>query len=579
MEQLKNQIIKYLEEEKIKVISFENSNSRDILFEQPAELIISINPDDLPKWNYFSLRMNDNEDKYKPISTSYYDGIYKFTFNYIDNNIEREMLHQLLSHFLNILKKKYYIVCPDVNDFSVLIKPTHRCNLDCKYCYDKPFREKIKDDMPMEVLDNFLDLVSKYTRNINLIWHGGEPTMVGTEWYEHAYEVLAKYPMLNYKSNIMTNGVALSDKWFELFNKYNISVGMSYNSFHQTKLRCSRQDNYSIEKEIKLSEKLENTLKKHKIGVIEVINKENYKDQIKIYEYYKSIDCKVCMNHVFYTEQTAKNKLGLSPQDYAKEFKKYFRHWLFDKEGISERTAESMLEFVMGEPRGTCEYTDCRKKWLGLNPLGEVYPCDRYYPDKYRIGLADGFTSINDIFNSQAYLLYSTEIQNRFDNKCRGCGYWFACHGGCNASVIERTGNAEGVDEFSCELFQLQFNSAYEIMREIDLVWDDNLNPIAKNILIKGGFYSVKEISRYFNDTKMNLPSLEYDPKDLLNCSEYQVFRGINYIKDSAWKYSRHIDFINSDTNDDRKTNDNARRNDLYNYLKTVAKKQFSKNS
>ncbi len=572
MKDFKTKILAFLKKEKIPVLYFKDAQSEDLVFEQKAELAMKVDENDVPKWSYFTERMNCCG---KVAGMAYFDGILKFVFEGTNDEREEGLLDCGLESFYNALQKRYFTVCPKLKSFSVLIKPTHRCNLDCKYCYDKPYREKIKEDMSMEVLDRTLKILSGYAQEVNIIWHGGEPTMVGTEWYKNAYEnIFPKYPMTSFKFNLMSNGVDFNDEWLDLFKKYNIEAGISYNSSYQSQLRCSNQKIKSKSKDFKIMQKIEDTLikakkDKFKIGVIDVITSLNYKDQIKIYEYYKNLGIHVSMNHIFHTPQAERNKLEISAQEYAEEFLKYFRYWLFDKDGVPERSAEEALATVIGSGRVTCKHNDCRYKWLGINPLGEIYPCDRYYPEEYKAGTVFDFDSIEDIFNSQAYKTYADEVQRRFDTRCRECGYWFACKGGCNGSAFESSGSMEGVEEFFCESFRLKYNGIYDILRNLDWIDNKELNPAARRIFIEKPFYSAKEINQFMEDGGKQF-ELTYDKNNLLGCSEHQVFKGVNYMYDNH-NFGMHVDFIDSFDEDTVSINKGKRRKNLADYLKKVA--------
>lgn len=573
LKRLKDKILSFLKNQNISVLYFNDSLTSNTLFEIPLELAIRVEESDLPKWGYFVNKVNGFN---KVINTAFHDGILKFVFIGSDNKYERELLINNLENFYGALQRKYFTVCPTVKYFSILIKPTHRCNLDCKYCYDKPHREKIKDDMSMEILDRTLKLLSEYTECVTLIWHGGEPTLVGTEWYKKAYdEVFPKYPMLEFKFDIMSNGINYTEEWYDLFEKYNIKPGASYNSQYQTQLRCSSQINQNEKLEIERSKQIEDNLlaavkRGVSIGVIDVITGLNYKNQIEIYEYYKKMGIGVCMNHIFHTKQTEINNLEVTAEEYAEEFIKFFKYWLYDKNGVSERSAEEALAAVIGATnKMSCKNTDCRYKWLGINPLGEIYPCDRYYPERYRLGTVFGFNSIDEIFNSETYQMYFNEVQRRFDTKCKECGYWFACKGDCNGCSVESTGSAEGVEEFVCELFKLKFKGIYDLLRDLEWVDNKNINPYARRMLIEKDFYSAREIKQFLKDIGKKF-ELIYDKDNLLECSEYQVFRGINYMNDN-YKYRRDIDFVNSFNKKTVKRNKLARRKNLLKFLKYIS--------
>jgi uncharacterized protein len=522
---------------------------------------IEINKEDADKWNYFAKRIN----KRNRISVLMYDNVIEFVF--------KDMHVLSYCDFIEGIERKFYTVNPKVNHFSILVKPTHRCNLDCKYCYDKPFREKIKVDMTMETLDKILKLLSEYCRKVTFIWHGGEPTMVGVDWFRKAYtEVFPKYPMLDFDFSIMSNGINYNDEWFDLFKQYKIQPGMSYNALHQNDLRVISQRYSDYDKAVKINKELENKLKNHKIGVIDVITQLNYKDQIKIYEYYKSINIQACMNEVFHTENTEKNNLEFKPEDYVEEFLKYFKHWLYDKDGIYERSAVEALSAVIGASKNmTCKNSDCRYKWLGIGPDGSIYHCDRYVPDKYRYGYITDVNSIEDIFKLPSCQAFYQEVQKRFDDICSKCGYFPACKGGCHGSVISSKGRADTVEKTYCEIFKLKFDGAYKILRDVDIL-NDSLNPAAKDIIIKKGFYSIKDIKDFIKKYKINI-SFKYDENNLLKCSEYELFRGINpFMEEENSKY-KHVDVMPSNP----ETFKTERENDLINYLRNFVRKGGAK--
>jgi len=557
-----NPILEYMQKENIQIMHVDNPEIiKSIIIETPEP----------QKWKYLTRRVNEGE---KVIEVEDVENGVKITF--------LAQSYFAYKKFYNALFRKFYLVNPKVKHFSVLVKPTHRCNLDCKYCYDKPFRERIKVDMSFEVLDRLLKLLSEYTEHVQFIWHGGEPTMVGIQWYIKAYEeIFPKYPMIDFDFHIMSNGTNFNEKWFNLFKQYNIKPGMSYNAMYQEKLRVISQGKQENPKDVELARKLEEVLELSqrigpKLGVIDVITSENYKDMIKIYEFYKQRGISPSMNMVFHTQQTEKYGLELTPEDYEREYIKYFKYWLYDENGIYERSAVEMLAAVIGATGElTCKNQDCRYKWIGVNPLGEIYPCDRYYPDKYKMGTIFEINSIDEAFQSEGYKTLVREVEERFRTKCAKCGYWFACKGGCNASAIESTGTAAGTEENYCEFFRRAFNDVYDVLRDVDVL-HDKLNPAARRIMLQNGFYSVKEIYQIIEELKLNI-KLEYNKDDLLNCSEYQVFRGINYMKDSNPPYFRHVDVIfGDDTEEVIKINEQKRKEDLMRYLVEVAKSAYA---
>jgi radical SAM protein with 4Fe4S-binding SPASM domain len=565
LRQIKQKILTHLKKENMSATFIDGVKNE--LIQQKTCLKIYVTDNNKKNWEYFSRRIGE-----KGICRADFVGnILEIKFNTFNTKEGRIALKKEMEEVLKALERKYYTVNPEKKIFAILVKPTHRCNLDCKYCYEKPNRDTITTDMEIACFEKLVGLLSNYTEKVQIIWHGGEPTLAGIEWYERAYHVLSKYPMLEIESSMQTNGTNLNCQWVDLFKTYCISPGVSYNAFHQESLRSYHEANErksNIINNIMLCKE-----QGISIGVIDVITSVNYKHQIEIYEYYKEKEIGVCMNHIFHTPQTEKYGIEISAEEYSKEFLRYFKHWLYDSSGVNERSAKEALCLVIGDRGLTCKHQDCRYEWLGVNADGFIYPCDRYFPEIYRLGHVSDFNSIQEIFSSNPYRLYVEHTQKRFDTTCQKCGYWEMCRGGCNGSSAESTGSVKGVEKFFCESFRLNFRGVYEIIRELDIVEDEHINPIAKEILITNNFYSVKDIRRHLLEkTKVDLSILEYNPDDLLNCGEYRVFRGINEIQDRRLHSCiDHIDFIGSYDELTKKYNHKLREEKLTLYLRRVA--------
>src|SRR5512135_2215816 len=84
--------------------------------------------------------------------------------------------------------------------FHVMAKPVgSACNLDCTYCYYLS-KEKLAGmpglgRMSDEVLEAFIrDYITSVTGDeVVFSWQGGEPTLLGVEWFEKVIALQRKY--------------------------------------------------------------------------------------------------------------------------------------------------------------------------------------------------------------------------------------------------------------------------------------------------------------------------------------------------------------------------------------------------
>lgn len=116
---------------------------------------------------------------------------------------------------------------------SVLIKPAGPdCNLDCEYCFylDKTSlfegKQHRMNSETQEVL--IRQLMEQSARQLSVTWQGGEPSLMGLDFYRSAIELYKKYGKGKSVSNsFQTNGLLLNQEWARFFKEYHFLVGLS----------------------------------------------------------------------------------------------------------------------------------------------------------------------------------------------------------------------------------------------------------------------------------------------------------------------------------------------------------------
>ncbi|MFC1514229.1 radical SAM protein, partial [candidate division KSB1 bacterium] len=103
----------------------------------------------------------------------------------------------------------------------------------CEYCFycekqdlfpdSKKHRmsENILEEMTRQFLDNSSGLV-------NFAWQGGEPTLMGLDFYKKAVGFQKKYGQGHTIGNgFQTNGILINDLWAEFFRDNKFLIGLS----------------------------------------------------------------------------------------------------------------------------------------------------------------------------------------------------------------------------------------------------------------------------------------------------------------------------------------------------------------
>ena len=120
---------------------------------------------------------------------------------------------------------------------SIILKVSSICNLNCKYCYlfNKSDKSHLRflNTMPHEVVVETLKRIDDFlktskAKSIELTFLGGEPLIVGIDFYNDFFALAKKYILSGkVKYSIQTNGTLLNLEWINLFKAHDVSIGVS----------------------------------------------------------------------------------------------------------------------------------------------------------------------------------------------------------------------------------------------------------------------------------------------------------------------------------------------------------------
>jgi uncharacterized protein len=119
--------------------------------------------------------------------------------------------------------------------FHLLAKPTGAtCNLACSYCFflDKALLYPNSHfRMTDETLEAYIQQVieSHQGSEVTIAWQGGEPTLMGIDFYRKAIQFQQKHrrPGMTFENTMQTNGTLLNEEWCEFFKENNFLIGIS----------------------------------------------------------------------------------------------------------------------------------------------------------------------------------------------------------------------------------------------------------------------------------------------------------------------------------------------------------------
>ena len=115
----------------------------------------------------------------------------------------------------------------------MMFKPVgSKCNLACDYCYylDKVKLYGTQPVMSLNLLEKVIEDYIAVNDNEQIVfdWHGGEPLILGLDYFKKIVELQEKYKGNKCVYNtIQTNGTLLDDDFACFFKESNFLVGLS----------------------------------------------------------------------------------------------------------------------------------------------------------------------------------------------------------------------------------------------------------------------------------------------------------------------------------------------------------------
>lgn len=382
--------------------------------------------------------------------------------------------------------------------YSMMAKPVGPiCNLDCTYCYylekEKLFGRTEKYRLSTSLLDKYIReyIQSQHTPEVTFTWQGGEPTLLGTEFFRRVVELQAKYADGRVIQNcLQTNGTLLNDEWGAFFAEHNFLIGISvdgpaelHNAYRVDKRQRPTFD--QVMQGVDL-------LKKHgaAFNTLTVVNRLNSKKPRQVYRFLKEIGSEFIqfIPLVERKPNAAARSLGLdlaAPPDWDKTSDEHspvtawsvgsvaygdfliaiFDEWVRKDVGtIFVQLFDVALNNWMRLGSPLCVFAEKCGRALVMEHNGDVYSCDHFVYPKYKLGNVAEQT-LDTMVESSAQIKFGEDKLTTLPTVCRSCDVRFACNGECPKHRFMRTPSGEPGLNYLCGGYKKFFKHIDRPMR------------------------------------------------------------------------------------------------------------------
>jgi len=325
-----------------------------------------------------------------------------------------------------------------MQNISPIVKSTNDCNLRCSYCYVSDDNGNPRFFMPDGVLSSTVSKILDYnnpSQPTEFIWHGGEPLLAGTDFFNGALSYQEQYSRgHDIENSIQTNLTILDEKILSFLSRNNFRVGTSIDGLAQThdanrKTKAGRGTFDTVYTNLKRVKDAG-----LKVGAIVTLNRQNLGEMQNIYSLFRDLGVNFRINPVFYAtrEERYTSDFSMTPREYGLAMNELFDLWFFDKDHkIEIDTFVNILDNLLHKNLGDCHYSgSCQSGILLIDPNGDVYPCDKFDKKPEFVMGNIATDTLKRILDSPIRKSLMSRNVGEIDD-CKSCEQLDLCNGGC----------------------------------------------------------------------------------------------------------------------------------------------------
>ena len=387
-----------------------------------------------------------------------------------------------------------------------MIKPIGAiCNLDCAYCYYLHKENLLGSPSKFRMSDEILEAhIRQYIEGqdgpaVVFSWQGGEPTLLGIDFFAKAVELQKKYKKSNQhiENDLQTNGTLLDEEWAKFLHTNRFLVGLSIDGpkhLHDA-YRVAKNGKPTFDKVFAASQ----LLHKHRVrfNTLTVVNRLNAKRPLDVYRFLRSevrphqmqfLPCVEAKDFCSVAPQKRDPEMlpeydsagarpgnpesvvtewSVDPDDWGYFLCKVWDDWYGRDYGrVFVNLFETAVAQWMGMDAQICVYHDFCGKGVALEHDGSLYSCDHYVYPEYRLGNIRGTSSSRMVF-SDRQREFGFAKSKTLPQYCRDCKYLFACNGECPKNRLVRTPSGEHGLNYLCKGLMKFWTHIDPYMKEI----------------------------------------------------------------------------------------------------------------
>ncbi len=348
--------------------------------------------------------------------------------------------------------------------FHVMAKPTGaKCNLECDYCFFLK-KDRLYPDSGFRMSDETMEAYIRQTieghrvPQVTIAWQGGEPTLMGLDFFKRAVELEKKYarPGQTIENSFQTNGVLIDEEWCRFFHANNFLVGLSLDGprrLHDA-YRHDKGGKSVFDKVVRAAQ----LMQKYNVefNILCTVNAANSREPLEVYRFFRDelgarylqfIPIVERDNETGNQEGTKVTDRTVDPEQYGRFLIEIFDEWVRRDVGFMfVLFFDAVLASYVRGRSTVCVLSPTCGEGVALEHNGDLYSCDHYVESRYLLGNISR-TPIAELVSSETQRRFGKDKSATLPRYCRECEFLFTCHGECPKNrVLTAPGGEPGLN-------------------------------------------------------------------------------------------------------------------------------------
>ena len=410
-----------------------------------------------------------------------------------------------------------------------MAKPTGAvCNLDCAYCFFLK-KEALYPGSRFRMSDEVMESYVRQALEANqqtIAWQGGEPTLMGLDFFRRAVEMEKKYlkrgqPIEN---TFQTNGILLDDDWCEFLRENRFLVGISLDGpreLHDA-YRRDKGGNPTCDRVVAAIRRMQ----AHHVefNILCTVNAVNGRHPLDVYRFFRDELGAQFIQFIPIVEKEEEgaggegsegrgtrgegrgeilrsptldppdSSLGCSPstldprpsavlqaadegvkitdrsvsaEAYGKFLIEIFDEWVKRDVGATFVTVfDAVLASYVYGRSSLCVLRPACGDALALEHNGDLYSCDHFVEPGHLLGNITK-TPLAELVSGETQRAFGQAKSSHLPKTCRECRFLFTCHGECPKNRVLKTPDGEPGLNWLCAGLKAFFAHTERPMREM----------------------------------------------------------------------------------------------------------------